>query len=104
MTNKIAIDGADPTGYIMTRAFQKAQRDDLSNIASDTFTHRKIPGSMRRLYFVIDSTFNLFAKMEKLILDKNLRDILSTNVFNWVENLTYENRVYRILQQVESQI
>jgi len=76
----------------------------LAIIASDTFAHRKILGPKCCLYFEIDSANDLFAKIEKLILDKSLRDILSTNVFNWVENLTYENRVYRILQQVESQI
>jgi len=76
----------------------------LAIIASDTHAHRKILGVERCLYFETDSVIDLFAKIEKLILNNNLRDIVSTNAFSWAENLTYENRVRRILQHVATQI
>jgi glycosyltransferase involved in cell wall biosynthesis len=76
----------------------------LAIIASDTYAHRKILGVKRCLYFETDSVIDLFAKIEKLILDNNLRDILSTSAFSWAENLTYENRVRRILQHVANQV
>ncbi len=75
----------------------------LCIVASDTVAHRNILSEDTCIYFDNNSLLSLEKSISRLILDKKLQATLSQNIFSWVENLTYENRVNSVLKQIELQ-
>jgi glycosyltransferase involved in cell wall biosynthesis len=66
-------------------------------IASNTFAHRTLLGNDKALYFSLDSNNSLYECLNELIEDSEKAQAMTQAAFNWVQNLTYENRVKAVL-------
>lgn len=67
-------------------------------IASDTKAHRNILGSDKCLYFDLRSIESLEQNIDKILLDQVAVSEMTNNAYKWVEKLTYEERVRKVLK------
>jgi glycosyltransferase involved in cell wall biosynthesis len=70
-------------------------------IASNTTAHRNLLGDDKALYFNPDLENSLSKSIKIFMEDDSLRLAISENLFNWVQNLTYENRALKVLMKNE---
>jgi glycosyltransferase involved in cell wall biosynthesis len=70
-------------------------------IASNTRAHNRILGSNKALYFDLSSSESLIDCIMKIKTDKQMATLLSNNAFDWVKDLTYSNRVKKILAKTK---
>ena len=66
-------------------------------IASNTKAHRNILGNDKCLYFNLKSIESLEQSIDKILFDKIAVDEMTNNAYEWVEKLTYEERVKKVL-------
>lgn len=66
-------------------------------IASDTICHRNILDKERALFFNLNSAQSLVDAILLMVSNQKLKNHISENCFEWVKQLTYENRVRAVL-------
>lgn len=66
-------------------------------IASDTKAHRNILGNDKCLYFNLQSIKSLEQSIDKILFNKGEVAEMTKNAYEWVEKLTYEERVKKVL-------
>ena len=66
-------------------------------IASDTKAHRNILGDDKCLYFDLRSIKSLEQGIDKVLLNEVAVAEMTNNAYKWVEKLTYEERVRKVL-------
>lgn len=66
-------------------------------IASDTKAHRNILGNDKCLYFDLKSIESLEQGIDKILFNKGAVAEMTNNAYEWVEKLTYEERVRKVL-------
>jgi glycosyltransferase involved in cell wall biosynthesis len=70
----------------------------LAILATDTESHRRILGSDLCFYFKSKSEESAFYGIRSLVTNPNDLNSYSLKIREWVENLTYENRIKRVLE------
>jgi glycosyltransferase involved in cell wall biosynthesis len=66
-------------------------------IASDTKAHRYILGDDKCLFFDLQSIESLEQSIDKVLQNKVAAAEMTNNAYKWVEKLTYEERVKKVL-------
>ncbi len=74
----------------------------IAIIASDTIAHKSILNSDTCVFFSTGSETSLLSTVRLVIDDFKLRERVSKNAFNWVKELTYENRVKNIIDKLKT--
>ena len=73
-------------------------------VASNTRANKRILNDYKALYFDLNSSGSLVECILRINQDKKTADSISSNAFEWVKLLTYENRAIKVLNKADPRL
>jgi glycosyltransferase involved in cell wall biosynthesis len=70
-------------------------------VASNTRANKRILENHKALYFNLNSSDSLTECIIRVAQDKKIAESISSNAFEWVKLLTYENRAIKVLNKAD---